>query len=778
MTLRRTLRPTHRRFAVPALPLLLAAVLATPTLAQEDAGPPALLDEIVVTAQKREESLKDVPISVSAVSGDVLADRSIDNLADLSSSIPNLFITESQISNHINIRGIRTGANKGFEQSVALYVDGVYYGRDQLIRLPLVDLERVEVLRGPQPTLFGKNAIAGALSVTSALPTDEFEASFSTSWEFQHDELQIQAMVSGPLTETLSGRLVASWREMDGWIDNEFINTTEPAPEELFLRGILAFDDGGPFRAHVKVEYAEFDTEGRQLENNTPIGTYSAVFSGPLAVDTNEDWKSGSSRVNSQNEVLDVVLNAEFELGEYTLTSVSSYVTYDTSELIDVDYIPADLLDGTNQGEDYEQFSQEFRITSPGGEFVDFIAGVYFQDNELEVFDEVFFGSTFLAFGPPFAFISDSYTDRLYEQESTLWSVFAQADINFTDWLTLTLGARYNDEDKEGRRRLDFVAGPTNIGQAIPFPPFPNALHAVLAGLNMFPHDISGERNESSFDPLVRFQFQVTDEVLLYASYTEGTKAGGFDIRGNSVPGHPVATPGTFEFEEEEAESYEVGAKLAFPRFELNMAVYRTEYTDLQTNIFDGTLNFLVLNASEITTQGVEVDGRVAIADWLHLYASAAYLDFEYDDFESAQCAFGQTPLPTGFCSLTGETASHAPEWTANVGLDFEYELPGSGLVFDANLNLDYSDEYFLMASLDPNQVQDDFWKVGASIGIADAEGRWRVSLIGENLTNERIKLTGGALPLATTITGGTGIAYDSFYDRPRNVTLKLDLFF
>ena len=183
------------------------------------------------------------------------------------------------------------------------------------------------------------------------------------------------------------------------------------------------------------------------------------------------------------------------------------------------------------------------------------------------------------------------------------------------------------------------------------------------------------------------------------------------------------------------------------------------------------------MNASEITTQGVEVDGRLLVIEGLELYGSVAYLDFEYDDFEQAQCAFGQTPGANGFCSLTGERANHTPEWTMNFGVDFETEL-SDALMLDVNLNLDYSDEYFLMSNLDRNQVQDDYWKIGLTIGISDAEGRWRLSLIGENLSDERIKLTGGALPLSTTITGGGGIAYDSFYDRPRNVTLKAEFFF
>lgn len=167
---------SKRKALVGALAL---AITAPTAMAQ-------MLEEVVVTAQKREQTLKDVPISISAVSGKTIENRSIDDLASLSASIPNFFISENQIDSTLSIRGVTTGNNKGFEQSVAMYFDGISYGRSQLIRTPLLDLERVEVLRGPQPTLFGKNAIAGAINISSAKPTDEFEGRFSASYESEH----------------------------------------------------------------------------------------------------------------------------------------------------------------------------------------------------------------------------------------------------------------------------------------------------------------------------------------------------------------------------------------------------------------------------------------------------------------------------------------------------------------------------------------------------------------------------------------------------------------
>ena len=180
-----------------------ASALASPVTAfAQDAAPAddqGGLEEIIVTAQKRAEGLSDVPISISAISGKQVENYGQTNLEQISSSVPNLKITQTAIANRIAIRGIASGDNKGFEQSVAMFVDGVYYGRDQLSRLPLVDMERVEVLRGPQPTLFGKNAIAGAVNITTRSPTDEFEGSVSGLYEFNHKELQLTGVLSGPL---------------------------------------------------------------------------------------------------------------------------------------------------------------------------------------------------------------------------------------------------------------------------------------------------------------------------------------------------------------------------------------------------------------------------------------------------------------------------------------------------------------------------------------------------------------------------------------------------
>ncbi|GGX70269.1 TonB-dependent receptor [Litorimonas cladophorae] len=759
---------------------ILALSICLPAAAQAQ-----VLDEIIVTAQKRAQGLQDVPISISAVTGATIENRSIDSLSELSSSVPNFYIQENQIDSSISVRGVTTGNNKGFEQSVGMYFDGISFGRSQLVRTPLVDLERVEVLRGPQPTLFGKNAIAGAVNVVSAKPTDEFEGKLSLSYEFNHEEPQALGVISGPIAENLNGRLTASYRELGGWINNTQLDRLEPQRDELYFRGQLEYDNGGPLNLNFKGEYATFDSYGYAMEALLPQDGYSTVFAGPIAVETNEDNVRASNDVQSLNDMFNAVVTANYDLGEHTLTSITGYVEYDTKEILDVDYTGLDILDGTNQSEKYNQFSQELRIASPGGETFDYIGGVFYQNNNADVTDQVFLGQFLALAGPPVSFLVDSFWDREFEQSSDLYSVFAQGDYRITDQLTLTAGARLSHEEKTGARTLVIDALPSNAAPQATL----EALWAAV--LNVGPHQVptaglngsqfDGKIKETNFDPLVRLQYEASDNVSLYASYTQGSKAGGFDIRSNSIPGTPgIGNPGTFEFDGESATNYELGAKMGWDQVRLNVSAFQTDYDDLQTNIFDGVLGFLVQNASAAKVKGIEADGRFLVNDNLQFYASAAILDYKFTSFTDSQCAYQETPTNGTFCDRSGATAPFAPDFTSNFGLDYNRDI-SENLEFDLNINVDTSSSYFLTTNLDGNLIEDGFTKLGGQIGISGGENTWRLSLIGDNLTNERIRVLGGTLPLARTFvqlaSGGAldGTGYNAIYARPRNITLKLD---
>ena len=751
--------------------LLAASALATPGIAFAQDTAPAEdqggLEEIIVTAQKRAEGLSDVPISISAVSGKQIENYGQTNLEQISSSVPNLKITQTAIANRIAIRGIASGDNKGFEQSVAMFVDGVYYGRDQLSRLPLIDMERVEVLRGPQPTLFGKNAIAGAVNITTRSPTDEFEGSVSGLYEFNHKEFQLTGVLSGPLSDGVEARVVGYYRTMDGYFYNTKLDRDEPNVDEKYFRGKLEFDKGGPFAAELKLEYADFEAKGQPRDVFGAVGNYNTVFQGPFFVDTTPDYVRADNGYESRNKVFGATLNMDLELGDHTLTSTSSLLDYKTREIVDVDFSGISFLDGTNLREDYRQYSQELRLASPGGEAFNYIAGLYYQNAKLDVQDFTLFNSTFLALGPPFNAIGDTRNDRDYAQKSDLISAFAQGELAVTDQLRITAGARFNHEKKTGSRTLAIVQGPLNTFN-------PLVVAATFRALNIEAHSISGKLSEDSFNPMVNIQFDATDDLMLYASYAKGTKAGGFDIRSNSLPtSTTVAKPGAFMFADESADIFEGGLKYKSRNIAFNLSVYRTKYHDLQVNIFDGTLNFNVRNAAGAKTQGVEADFRAALAEGLTVSGAIAYLDFKFTNFTNGQCYYLQTPGPGGFCDYTGKRNALSPKWSGNLNLDYTTPISGS-MKIAANFNVDFSSAYIASANLDPRTRQDSYAKLGARLALAEIDNKWEIALIGRNLTNQRILQTASSMPLATTITRNAGNAYNGIVDRPRTIAVQL----
>lgn len=773
------------------------AALAMPTMAQLQ------LEEVVVTAQKREQSLMDVPISVNAVSGEKMAEAGMSTLDDMTAYVPNLTFNQTGIGTIIGIRGISSGINQGFEQSVGQYVDGIYYGRAQLTRAPMFDMERVEVLRGPQSILFGKNSIAGAISITTAKPSDEFEGSITALYEPDHGEKDVRLVVSGPLTDTLSGRIAILNRDVDGYYENTTLNTDQSQEDVQLFRGSLAWDARDDLSIGLKVEKGSFNTKGRFLEVINPVtlpggtpfalalaGANAAVGNGAYTLDTTQDFKrqasgAGGAAEFSENDTENLTLTVEYDLGENTLTSITGYNSYEYDETCDCDFTGADIFT-TYAAESFDQYSQEVRLASPGGETVDWIVGGFWQSSELNFDDSIVVptNSVLRALNAGFSNIG---TNRSFSQDSDLWSVFAQATWNINDALRLNLGARYTSEDKEATRRQYHVDNTgADVGDSSIL------LNTLFTAFGIEPYEtIKGDRDEGAFTPLITAQWDVNSDSMLYATFTTGFKGGGFDVRSNANPdpsyGVNIATAGgvinnpgkvgVFEFEEETATSFELGGKftLADGAAELNVALYHTVYEDLQTSQFDGSLGFNVTNAGEATSQGLEVDGRWLLAEGLTLSGSAAYLDFQYDSFPNNQCYFGQASNSTefpGLCDVSGQRREFTPEYQGTLSLDHVVGL-GDNLELHSTLDLIYSDEYMASPTLDPNMVQEAYTKVNLRVALGAADGQWDVALVGKNLTDEDVMTFGNSTPLSTALTAGKGTAYYAFFDRPRSVAIQ-----
>lgn len=277
---------------------------------------------------------------------------------------------------------------------------------------------------------------------------------------------------------------------------------------------------------------------------------------------------------------------------------------------------------------------------------------------------------------------------------------------------------------------------------------------------------------------MVNVQYDLAPDLMAYASYAKGVKAGGFDIRSNSLPTTP-GFPGAFVFRPEKADSYEGGLKFQNRTLSLSLAYYNTEHKDLQTSTFDGGIGLNVDNASAAKVQGVEAEGRVSLGDYVRLSGSVAYLDFEYTDYPRGQCPFGQAPdvQPGNFCNYSGARATFAPKWSGNAAADFTYPV-SDGLQIGFSVNADFSSSYRAGNVLDDFTRQDAYTKIGARLSLGTIEDGWEIAVVGRNLTNERILLTGGQLPLSTTLTCGAGTAYTGIFERPRNIAVQGSLKF
>lgn len=718
----------------------------------------AQLEEIIVTAQKRAESLQDVPISVAALSGDKIRDAGIMTIEDLSSYVPNFTMTESAVGNVVFIRGIGSGINQGFEQSVGMFIDDIYLGRSQQFRAPFLDVAMVEVLKGPQGTLFGKNTIAGAVNITTLQPGEEFEGEVSAMYEPKYNTQEYTAIVSGPLTDDLGARLALRKSVSDGYMENVISGDDEAERDEQIARLTLAWTPTSDLEVIAKLETGTFDVNGRGVQVATADGQFQGVnlgdaISGLLGPvedgKINQKKASRGFRPEATDTEYDLAsLTINYDIGEYTLTSVTGYSAYEFQEWTDADFTALALLD-IGYDQEYDQFSQELRITSPLGETLEYIAGLYYQSSELSNLTEVPVALAEAGIGaPPFNQV------RPFEQDSETIAVFAQGTWNIRDTLRLTAGLRFSREEKDADQSVytaDFLKHTANP-----------ALAPVAAGvLGSVEHTYSESRSEEHVSPSLNLQYDVNDDVMVYVSASQGFKGGGFNEAEAS------GDIGRFEYEDEEANSLELGGKMTLldGAAELNGALFYTEYDDRQVSAFEGT-TFVVGNAAKSTTQGLELDGRWAATDNLTISASMSYLKSEFDDFADAGCTAEQIRNSVGPCTqdLSGKETEFAPKWSYN--LSAEYVVPVSDFM-DLRFQVDanYSDDYFFAQDLDILESQESYTKVNARIGLGGNNGIWELALIAKNLTDETTLSHGNDIPLFNG-------AHFSFMDEPRTVAL------
>lgn len=749
-----------------------------------------MLEEVIVTAQKREQNLQDVPISVVALSGEQISRADLTTIEDLQTYVPNFYVTDTLLGPMLQIRGIGSGVNQGFEQSVGVYVDGVYYGRAQQSRMTLLDIERVEVLRGPQSILFGHNSISGAVNIATVKPTLTPEAGLSALYGSDIDEKKFTGYLSGPMGDSFAGRLSVHARDTGGYIRNLTLNRDDPAREERQLRGQLEWLPSDNFEMRFKVELGAFETVGEQVEVIYDRAAAAGPFAGlnyaqvllllgqdPSVANNFQDGKRSANEEQLENDTSEYVLTANYHgWNDLLLTSITAWNDYSLDELCDCDQLGANVFQGFFN-EDHEQLSQELRLMSPGGQQLDWLAGAYYQDNDLRFRDRAAIDSgsilvpvvDMLAGPGAGGLIADTSAPRALDQDTEVFSLFGELDWQVADRLVLTAGARWSHETKHATRTMtvaDFDGNPLPAATA----PYTTALFEQL--FRIIPHALEGRRSQNAFMPSLKLQYDLSDSAMGYLSYAHGVKSGGFDTRSNSAP----EDGGSFEFEDEQADSWEIGAKSSFAggAAELNVAAYYTDYKDMQQSAFDGVLGFNVGNAAKAVAKGLELDGRWQALQSLQLSASLALTDFEFKEF-FGQCYFDRAPdAPDGInCDYRGRTNQYVADWSGVVSA--LYTLPlDSGLLFSGSLDWLFSDGFLASSNLDPLQTQDAYNKFNARLSLGGEDGRWELALIGKNLTDESIITISGDVPLA----GSNFLMHNfsAFYEAPRTVALQLTL--
>jgi outer membrane receptor protein involved in Fe transport len=661
-----------------------------------------------------------------------------------------------------------------------MYVDGIYHGRAQLSRAPFLDLERVEVLRGPQMILFGKNSIAGAIDLHTAKSSDEFEAEITGNYEPEYNTTEVTGMVSGPITDAVGGRLAVRKMDTDGYTENLTLDEDGPTRDETSIRGVLDVALTDNLDASLKVQYDSFDNTGRNIEiingpGNAAGRTYGDALAG-LGADASvlnqeADYKrSANNEEFSNNDVTSVALNVNYGLDNGSeLTFITGYLAYKYDELCDCDFTGGNIFNLQSE-EDYSQLSQEIRFTSPGGETFDYIVGAYAQTSDLTFNDNLKIDRNSILAAVVNPDLADVSSPRELNQDSDEWSVFGQVTWNVSDRLRAIVGARYSEEKKTADKSLAFE---TIDGGDIN-PAIKPSVDATLNGLfKVYEFEIEDERSKSNFAPMATVQYDLTDNMMTYATVSSGFKSGGFDARSNNTP-NPTdgSDPGAFEFDDEKALNFEAGiqSRLLDGRATLIMAVYRTEYDDLQVSVFDGTLGFNVGNAAGAVSQGFEIDGRIRATEHLTFSTSIAYLDFEFEVYENGPCRYEQIVAGASLCDQSGETNQFVSPWTVNLMTEYVRPIGNSGVELLANLDLLYKDSYYTAGNLEEDTKQQGYTTVNARIGLGGEDGSWDVAIVGKNLSDETVVSYSADTPLASTL------GYKSQYgivEAPRTIALQ-----
>jgi len=752
---------TPRRLATSIFGVVVMLGIAAPASAQ--------LEEIIVTAQKREQNVQDVPIAVTVLSSENIENAYASGFEGLQALIPSVSFRKGNTTRNstVVIRGIGTiSFSTAAEPSVATVVDGVVLGRSGQAFGDLYDIERLEVLRGPQGTLFGKNASAGVVNITTKKPTDEFSAVVDLSF-FQDNETRMKGSVSGPLSDNLRGSITAFKGEFDGYLRNVFTNEMTSGYDREGIRAMLEYEPSDDLS--IRFIYDDYDANDDCCVDieGLPSGRNPASEAAP----NSQGIVNGVADIDLDLRLIDHDLinrtldsttgfSVQFDKdfgNDLTLTSITARRTWNNTEIREGDFtsiagdsdqpvfgVPFQLHDVGPQ--EWRQFSQEFRIASPGDGRFTWLAGFFYWniDSERNFTRDASCqnnggqNDAILAANPGLTCNANDIVSAtaFFSTEFNNYALFGEATYDFNDQLKLIVGARFTDDEvnfNHNRRNNDpFGRQGVGVRAAAPNSQFPLA----SGGFNS---DFEGITDESNTSGKLGLQWSTDNAGMFYGTYSQGYKGPAFNTFYN------MGANDIFPIGAEESDALELGWKYTADTFLLNVSVFQTDIENFQANNADTSTGVTITrltNAGDVATEGVEVEFLWSPIENLSIGGGFASIDATIDRFNCPLDPLTGLPLPPTVCTArSGLDVPFAPDLKYTLNGSWSYPL-ANGNEFFVNGNYVFTDEQQSglpnnTGVVSPAQILPDYNIINLNAGLSFSDDRFRVTLIGKNLGDE-----------------------------------------
>ncbi len=748
------MRNTRVLTVAAATAIVLAAARAAS--AQEAADTEAMaIEEIVVTAQKREESVQDVPVSIAAFTGTTLQNAQVDSVATLPRLVPNFSANRGpQTANmRIAIRGIGAAGNSAIDPSVGSFMDGIYVPRPGTLFASFNDLAAVEVLRGPQGTLFGRNATVGAINMRSMSPQDELDGTVSLE-AGSYGMQKYTAMLNMPVGDRFAFRAAGLYESTDGYTENTVTGKEPGYMETTAVRVGGTWKITDDVKWTLKYNYANISGDGysdspiipdtvtpaNQARLNLIFGGNPPEIADPFNRKTNQVTDGDLS-----DEQWGLASDLSWEIGDWTVRWLAGYQDWQNEQYeADVLFTTRYLL-GRTGGYDSTSESTELQLISPVDQLIggrlDFVAGLYYFEEDFSILEQLSMLSDFCntLIAPP-AFTAAqraacnaspnkaNATVLNFKQNATNYAAYAQANFKLIDNLTLVAGGRYTKDDKSG-----------TFDQQV--------FNAFAAAIPLRAREFAKlEKNDDQPTYRLGLNWTPTDELLFYGSYSTGYKSGGFNSGGGQVnlTKPPPAGPGPDGriFDKETSDDYELGAKTTWAGglAHFNVNLFRMDLHDFQDRAFNGA-SFNVINAGNLRQQGVEAEADTVVLEGLRIFGALGYLDSEFTEYDNASCLPTPAQLnPQCTQNLKGVANIYSPKWTVSAGTEMrgDFDFADIGYLFRADMN--YVDEQNANAIIDnnPQGFEPSYALLSARYVLQfGTDRRYSVAVFGENLTDQ-----------------------------------------